>query len=115
VTADGQTAGTAFEIHVSKRVAEKRGHHRSQRLRDLEDPVQSYLWLQLFRLLWRLPKNVLTSLARNLKSGGIVFFDNFICSLDEFRASEEFVLSFRVQYEVLGAAGDYGRVCVKIL
>lgn len=58
---------------------------------------------------------VLTSLARNLKSGSIVFFDNFICSLDEFRAFEEFVRSFRIQYKVLGAVGEYTRVCVKIL
>jgi O-methyltransferase len=58
---------------------------------------------------------VLTSLARSFKPGDIVFFDNFICQLDEFRAFEEFVQSFRVRYEVLGAVGEYTRVCVKIL
>ena len=58
---------------------------------------------------------VLTSLARILKSGDIIFFDNFICSLDEFRAFDEFVRSFRVSYEVLGAVGEYMRVSVKIL
>ena len=58
---------------------------------------------------------VLTSLARNLKPGDIIFFDNFICSLDEFRAFEEFIGSFRMRYEVLGAVGEYSRVSVKIL
>jgi hypothetical protein len=58
---------------------------------------------------------VLTTLATHFKSGDIIFFDNFICSLDEFRAFEDFVESFRVKYEVLGAVGEYLRVCVKIL
>jgi O-methyltransferase len=58
---------------------------------------------------------VLTTLARNFKHGDIIFFDNFICSVDEFRAFEAFVQAFRVNYEVLGAVGEYLRVCVKIL
>jgi len=58
---------------------------------------------------------VLTTLARHFKHGDVVFCDNFICSLDEFRAFETFVKSFRVKYEVLGAVGQYSRVSVKIL
>jgi len=58
---------------------------------------------------------VLTTLARYFKHGDIVFFDNFICSTDEFRAFEDFVKAFRVKYEVLGAVQEYLRVCVKIL
>jgi O-methyltransferase len=58
---------------------------------------------------------VLTTLARNLKSGDIIFFDNFICSLDEFRAFQSYVASYRVKYEVLGAVQEYLRVCVKVL
>lgn len=58
---------------------------------------------------------VLTTLAPYFKSGDIVFFDNFICSTDEFRAFEDFVKAFRVKYEVLGAVEEYLRVCVKIL
>jgi O-methyltransferase len=58
---------------------------------------------------------VLTTLARHFMHGAIIFFDNFICSLDEFRAFETFVKSFRVKYEVLGAVGEYSRVSVKIL
>jgi O-methyltransferase len=58
---------------------------------------------------------VLTTLAPYFKAGDIIFFDNFICSVDEFRAFDEYVRSFRVQYEVLGAVEQYIRVCVKIL
>ena len=58
---------------------------------------------------------VLTTLGRHFKPGDIIFFDNFICSFDEFCAFESFVKSFRVKYEVLGAVGEYSRVCMKIL
>jgi O-methyltransferase len=57
---------------------------------------------------------VLTSLAPRLKRDDIVFFDNFICTLSEYHAFDEFVRSFRVSYEVLGAVGEYTRVCIKI-
>lgn len=58
---------------------------------------------------------VLTTFARHFKRGDIIFLDNFICSLDEYRAFEAFVSAFRVKYEVVGAIGEYMRVCVKIL
>jgi O-methyltransferase len=58
---------------------------------------------------------VLTTLAPYFKPGDIIFFDNFICSVDEFRAFEDFVKAYRVQYEVLGAVQEYIRVCVKIM
>jgi O-methyltransferase len=58
---------------------------------------------------------VLTTLARHFKRGDIIFFDNFICSVDEYRAFEFFVKAFRVNYEVLGAVGEYSRVCVRLL
>lgn len=58
---------------------------------------------------------VLTTLAPWFKPGDIIFFDNFICSVDEFRAFENYVQAFRVNYEVLGAVQEYLRVCVKIL
>ena len=57
---------------------------------------------------------VLTTLAPYLKSGDLIFFDEFSCPLDEFRAFEEFVRSFRVKYEVLAAVYGYTRVCIKI-
>src|SRR5271168_894492 len=58
---------------------------------------------------------VLSTLAPYLRHGDIIFFDNFICSMDEFRAFEDFVKAFRVKYEVLGGVQEYIRVCVKIL
>ena len=57
---------------------------------------------------------VLTTLAPYMKSGDIIFFDEFSCPLDEFRAFEEFVRSFRVKYEVVAAVYGYTRVCIKI-
>lgn len=58
---------------------------------------------------------VLATLAPHLKSRDLILFDEFSCPLDEFRAFEEFVRSFRVKYEVIGAVYGYTRVCVKIL
>ena len=57
---------------------------------------------------------VLGTLAPHLKAGDLIFFDEFSCPLDEFRAFEEFVRSFRVKYEVLDAVYGYTRVCIKI-
>jgi len=57
---------------------------------------------------------VLTTLAPYLKYGDLIFFDEFSCPLDEFRAFEEFVRCFRVKYEVLAAVYGYTRVCIKI-
>ena len=58
---------------------------------------------------------VLTTLGRHLKHGDIIFFDNFICSFDEFCAFEAFVKAFRVKYELLGSIGEYSRVCMEVL
>jgi O-methyltransferase len=58
---------------------------------------------------------VLTSLARVLKTGDILFFDEFSCPLDEYRAFDEFVRSYRVKYEVLGAVQGHTRIGIKIL
>lgn len=57
---------------------------------------------------------VLTTLAPYLKPGDLIFFDEFSCPLDEFRAFEGFVRSFRVKYEVIAAVYGYTRVCIKI-
>jgi hypothetical protein len=58
---------------------------------------------------------VLATLAPYLKAGSLIFFDEFSCPLDEFRAFEQFVRSFRVKYEVIAAVYGYTRVCIKIL
>jgi O-methyltransferase len=58
---------------------------------------------------------VLATAGRYLKTGDIIFFDNFIRSVEEFRAFEDFVSAFRMKYEVVGAVSEYMRVCVRIL
>ena len=58
---------------------------------------------------------VLTTLAPFFKPGDLIFFDEFSCPLDEFRAFEEFVRSFRVKYEAIAAVYGYTRVCIKIM
>lgn len=56
----------------------------------------------------------LATLAPFLKAGDLIFFDEFSCPLDEFRAFEEFVRSFRVKYKVVAAVYGYTRICIKI-
>ena len=56
----------------------------------------------------------LTTLAPYFKAGDLIFFDEFSCPLDEFKAFDEFVRSFRVKYELLAAVGGYTRVCIRI-
>jgi O-methyltransferase len=58
---------------------------------------------------------VLTSLAPHLKSGDLIFFDEFSCPLDEYRAFEDYVRAFRVSYKVIGAVRGYTRICVKLI
>ena len=57
---------------------------------------------------------VLTTLAPFLKAGDLIFFDEFSCPLDEFRAFEEFAHCYRLKYEVVGAVYGYTRVCIRI-
>lgn len=57
---------------------------------------------------------VLSSLAGHLKPGDIIFFDEFSCPLDEFRAFEEFVRCFRVKFKLVCAQYGYTRVCIAI-
>jgi len=73
------------------------------------------LVLQLDADLYTSTLFILTRLAPHLKAGDILFFDEFSCPLDEFRAFHEFVRAFRVKYEFLEAVYGYTRVCVKIL
>jgi O-methyltransferase len=58
---------------------------------------------------------VLASLAPHLKSADLIFFDEFSCPLDEYRAFEDYVRAFRVSYKVIGAVPGYTRICVKLL
>lgn len=57
---------------------------------------------------------VLTSLAPYLRKGDILFFDEFNVPLHEFRAFTEFVESYYIDYEVLGAVNNYYQIAIKI-
>ncbi|MEM7041040.1 MAG: TylF/MycF/NovP-related O-methyltransferase, partial [Bacteroidota bacterium] len=57
---------------------------------------------------------VLTSLAPYLKSGDVIFFDEFSVPRHEFLAWKNFVDSYRVDFEVLGAANNYYFLALKL-
>jgi hypothetical protein len=49
-----------------------------------------------------------------LKSGDIIFFDEFNVPLSEFKAWEDFASAFYIEYEVLGAVNNYFQLALKI-
>ena len=57
---------------------------------------------------------VLTSLAPFLKTGDILLFDEFAVPRHEFLALKNFTSSFRINYEVIGAANNYYFLAIKI-
>ena len=57
---------------------------------------------------------VLTSMAQYFQKGDIIFFDEFNVPMHEFKAFMEFVNSYYVEYEVLGAINNFYQVAVKI-
>ena len=57
----------------------------------------------------------LTMLAPYLRKGDILFFDEFNVPNHEFAAWNDFVRSFYIQYEVLGAVNNFYQTSFKIL
>ncbi|MFH1005848.1 MAG: class I SAM-dependent methyltransferase [Bacteroidota bacterium] len=57
---------------------------------------------------------VLTSFASFLKAGDILLFDEFVVPHHEFLAFENFTSSYRINYEVIGAANNYYFLAIKI-
>lgn len=57
---------------------------------------------------------VLTSMAPYLKKGDIIFFDEFNVPMHEYKAFSEWVSSFYINYEVLGAVNNFYQVAIKI-
>jgi O-methyltransferase len=80
-----------------------------------QNDLSGRLIIQLDADLYTSTLFILTRLAPYLKSGDILFFDEFSCPQDEFRAFYEFVRSFRIKHEFMGAVYGYTRVCIKIL
>ncbi len=57
---------------------------------------------------------VLTSLSPFIKKGDILFFDEFNVPMHEFKAFTEWVNSFYIDYEVIGAVNNFYQVAIKI-
>jgi hypothetical protein len=57
---------------------------------------------------------VLTTLHRHLKKGDILIFDEFNVPNHEFLAFEQYVKSFYVEYELIGAVNNYFQIAVKL-
>jgi O-methyltransferase len=57
---------------------------------------------------------VLSSFAQFLKKGDIIFFDQFAVPTHEFRAFSEFVESYYVNLELIGAANNYYFVAFRV-
>ncbi len=58
---------------------------------------------------------VLASLAPYLKAGDIIFFDEFNVPAHEYLAFNDFVRSFYIKYEVIGAVSNFYQVAIKVL
>jgi O-methyltransferase len=58
---------------------------------------------------------VLTSLAPYLKKGDIIFFDEFNVPAHEYLAFTDFVRSYYLKYEVIGAVSNFYQVAIKVL
>ncbi|HOE06040.1 MAG TPA: class I SAM-dependent methyltransferase [Bacteroidales bacterium] len=57
---------------------------------------------------------VLTSIAPYLNKGDIIMFDEFNVPMHEFKAFTEFVNSYYIDFEVLGAVNNFYQIAVKI-
>jgi hypothetical protein len=57
---------------------------------------------------------ILTTLYPYLKSGDILFFDEFSVPMHEFKAFTEWTNAFYVEYEVLGSVNNFFRLAVMI-
>ena len=57
----------------------------------------------------------LTSISQILKKGDIIIFDEFNVPMHEFKAFTEWVNSYYIKYEVLGAVNNFYQVAVKII
>lgn len=58
---------------------------------------------------------VLTSITPYLNKGDIILFDEFNVPMHEYKAFTEWVESFYIDYEVLGAVNNYYQVAIRIL
>lgn len=57
---------------------------------------------------------VLTSIAPYLNKGDIIMFDEFNVPMHEYKAFTEFVSSYYIEYEILGAVNNFYQIAIKI-
>ncbi len=57
---------------------------------------------------------VLSQLYPHLKKGDIIIFDEFNVPLSEFKALDDFCMSFYLEYEVLGAVNNYFQMAIQV-
>ena len=58
---------------------------------------------------------VLTSVCPFLRKGDIIIFDEFNVPMHEFKAFSEWVSSYYIEYEVLGAVNNFYQIAIKII
>jgi hypothetical protein len=57
----------------------------------------------------------LTMMAPFLRNGDIVLFDEFNIPNHEFAAWSDFVRSYYIRYEVIGAVNNFYQIAIKII
>ena len=57
---------------------------------------------------------VLTTISPILKKGDIIIFDEFNVPMHEFKAFSEWVSSYYIKYEVIGAINNYYQIAIEI-
>ncbi len=77
-------------------------------------PLNRRLVIHLDADLYSATLYLLTSLHPYLKKGDILLFDEFNVPVHEFKAWCDYVESFYVEYEVLGAVNNFLQVAIKI-
>jgi O-methyltransferase len=58
---------------------------------------------------------VLTSISPFLKQGDIIIFDEFNVPMHEFKAFSEWVASYYIKYEVIGAVNNFYQLAIRII
>jgi len=58
---------------------------------------------------------VLTSISPVLKKGDIVIFDEFNVPMHEFKAFSEWISSYYIKYEVIGAVNNFYQIAIRIV
>jgi O-methyltransferase len=58
---------------------------------------------------------VLTSISPFIRKGDIIIFDEFNVPMHEFKAFSEWVSSYYIKYEVLGAVNNFYQIAIKIV